>query len=260
MLGNLRKLFQRTVDTNALIRLETSLTGWFNKETGELITDFPIKPTDIVLDVGCGDGHCTHFCVQQGAEVIFTDISSERITKLVSDLKVYPNRKIHPIVSDTNPLPLPDDVADKVIARDILEHVDDPAQLMQEIVRIGKQGALFLITAPAAQSENIQKEIAPPSYFEKPNHIRILQVEETRNIIEQSGLMIEKSFNCGFFWTIWWLLFWACKRDLLEPWHPILVNWGRTWNSLLKTEDGPRIKKALDNAFPKSNGFIARKP
>ncbi|CRO36601.1 hypothetical protein PAERUG_P12_London_17_VIM_2_11_09_04363 [Pseudomonas aeruginosa] len=32
------------------------LSGWFNQETDELFSGFPISAEDTVLDVGCGDG------------------------------------------------------------------------------------------------------------------------------------------------------------------------------------------------------------
>jgi hypothetical protein len=40
----------------------------------------------------------------------------------------------------------------------------------------------------------------------------------------------------------------------------LLESWARTWDMVLKMRDGPRIKKALDEALPKSQAIIARKP
>src|SRR5690606_7194508 len=75
-----------------------------------------------------------------------------------------------------------------------------------------------------------------------------------------SGLVVEKQTTYGFFWSMFWAFFWSCDQDLSKPWHPLLQHWGRTWETLLSMRDGPRIKQALDQAMPKSQLIIARKP
>jgi len=75
-----------------------------------------------------------------------------------------------------------------------------------------------------------------------------------------AGLIIERKDHYGFYWSMWWFFFWTCKQDLSPPWHPLLESWTNTWAMLLDTPDGPRIKKALDRAMPKSQLIIARKP
>ncbi len=55
-------------------------------------------------------------------------------------------------------------------------------------------------------------------------------------------------------------MFWACDQDLGEPWHPVLSKWADAWNSLLDLEQGPKVKRALDKALPKSVAIIAQKP
>ena len=44
------------------------------------------------------------------------------------------------------------------------------------------------------------------------------------------------------------------------PWHSLLESWARTWIVVPKMRDGPRIKKAFDEALPKGQAIIARKP
>lgn len=236
------------------------LSGWFLHETQELLEGFAIHADDTVLDVGCGDGPFVSFCAQQGAEVIFADIDAVKVAAVAEMLKGSPARAVTPLVSDANPLPLPDARASKVIAMEVLEHVDDPAQFMRELVRVGKPGAQYLITVPDPVGEGIQKHLAPDEYFQKPNHIRVFQREEFEKLVTDAGLIIEHRVHYGFYWSIWWFFFWACKQDLSPPWHPLLENWSKTWATLLAMPDGPRIKKVLDDSMPKSQALIARKP
>ena len=239
---------------------ETLLSGWFKHETGELFTGFAIKAEDSVLDIGCGDGPFAHFCASQGAEIFFADIDESKVAAVAAQLASSAARAVHPLVTDANPIPLEDARVNKIIAMEVLEHVEDPAQFMRELVRVAKPGAQFLITVPDPVGEYVQKKIAPPQYFEHPNHIRIIEREDFTKLISDAGLIIEEQTSYGFYWSIWWFFFWACKQDLSPPWHPFLEQWTTTWNTLLNLPDGPRIKKALDETMPKSQAIIARKP
>lgn len=239
---------------------DASMSGWFNTTTGELLQGFPIQPEDTVLDVGCGEGSITHFCAKMKAEIIFADINPERVSAVEQLLKDSPARALHPLVTDGNPLPLPDAHVDKLIAMEVLEHVDLPASFMKELVRVGKPGALYLITVPDAASEVLQQQLAPPALFEKPNHINVFSRNEFERLIEDAGLVIERRSYYGFYWAIWWAFFWVCKKDLSSPDHPLLDNWARTWGTLIETPGGEQVKQVLDSALPKSQAIIARKP
>lgn len=240
--------------------VDASLSGWFREETGELFEGFPVSADDHVLDVGCGDGVFIGYCAKLGAEVSFADIDAEKIAAVSSRLQQSNARGVHGLVSNADPLPLPDAYADKVIAMEVMEHVDSPSEFLRELVRVGKPGALYLLSVPDAVSEQVQKHLAPPGHFEKPNHINVFSRTEFEKLIVDAGLIIEKRAYYGFYWSIFWAFFWTCDQDLSPPWHPLLESWARTWDMLLKMRDGPRIKRALDEAMPKSQAIIARKP
>lgn len=258
-LAQLKQSIEELLKSERPLMLENQLSGWFNDETGELYEGFKILAEDTVVDVGCGDAPFVSFCANQGAEIIFADIDAEKIASMHGKLASTAARALRPLVTDANPLPLVDGVASKVVAMEVLEHVDDPAQFIAELVRVGKSGAQYLLTVPGYAQEKVQEELAPESYFQKPNHIRIFKPGELEQLASDAGLVVEKSAGYGFYWSMWWFLFWACEQDLSEPWHPILENWTRTWLMLLKTDQGPRVKSALDATIPKSHAVIARK-
>ncbi|RMH82264.1 SAM-dependent methyltransferase [Pseudomonas sp. AOB-7] len=246
------------LDDFALV--DACLSGWFNTDTGELLQGFPIRPEDRVLDVGCGEGPFTHFCAKMKAEVIFADIDPERVCAVEKLLQGSPARALHPLVTDGNPLPLPDAHLDKIIAMEVLEHVDVPADFMRELVRVGKPGALYLLTVPDAASEGVQQQLAPAAHFMKPNHINIFSRDDFERLVLDAGLVIERRTYYGFYWAVWWAFFWVCKKDLAAPDHPLLNNWARTWAALLQEPGGAQVKQALDGVMPKSQAIIARKP
>jgi len=240
--------------------LDVSTSGWFNHATRELMPGFVIDEGDAVLDVGCGDAPFTGFCASMGAELFFCDIKESNVRETKNNLKRVAGGTREGFVTDGKPLPIVDASMDKIIMMEVLEHVDCPRDYVAELKRIARPGARLLITVPDTAHEMIQRELAPDSYFQKPNHIRIFDREEFQNLILEAGLEIERKDFYGFYWSLWWFMFWACKHDIVDPWHPVLLKWTDTWNTLLSTDDGPKIKRVLDNHLPKSQVIIARKP
>lgn len=239
---------------------DACMSGWFRQETNELLEGFPILAADTVLDVGCGNGGFVRFCAQCGPDVIFTDIDEAKVAAVGALLAGTSARSLRPVVSDSNPLPIEDATASKIICMEVLEHVDDPNQVMRELVRVGQPGALYLLTVPDPASETVLKKVAPSIFFEKPNHVRVFGREAFEQLVLDAGLVIERRTFYGFYWSIWWMMFCACEQDFSPPWHPLLQNWTRTWETLLAMEKGAEIKKALDEFMPKSQAIIARKP
>lgn len=248
------------------------ISGWFNSESGELVPGFAVGSEDTVVDVGCGSGGASLFCAKQGATVYFSDVEQEKVDEASRRIADTQNQRCFGLVSDTNPLPLEEGVATRVVAMEMLEHVEDPEQIMAELVRIGRPGALYLLSVPDAKGEHLQKDLAAPEHYQSPNHVRIFSREDFAQLVEQSGLIIEQRQYVGFYWVIWMYLFWAYQRyseqpfdgatlDKLRPPYPTaLVDWAQLWMKLLDTPEGEGIKHLLDESLAKSQIIIARKP
>jgi ubiquinone/menaquinone biosynthesis C-methylase UbiE len=238
---------------------DIGLDGWHHPKTGELIPGFPVSAEDTVLDVGCGDADHSRYCLERGAKVTFTDINPQVVEAVQQRFDALHAGKATGIVSDSYPLPIESESMSRIIVTEVLEHVDDVQEFMKELYRVGKPGALYFITVPDAVSEKLQQGIAPPSYFEKPNHIRIISDVEFASIVTEAGLTIESQQPYGAYWTLWWMFFWNSGVDLSNPDHPLLKAWAATWNELLKTSNPYKTIKALDKQLPKSQVVLARK-
>ncbi len=255
-------MWERSAETDhTLVGLRDVLdSGGLNYQTGELRPGFLIRADDVVVDVGCGEGNESLFCARQGAHVIYADADPDQIAIASRNLEGAGARILTPIISDTNPLPLPDGVASKVIAAEVIEHVDDPAQFISELVRVGRPGAQYFFAVPDAASEELQRGLSPDSHFQKPNHIRVIGRDEFARMVTDAGLVIEDRGFYGFYWTVWWMFFWICRVDLSAPHHPLLESWARTWSALLDTPNSGDVRRALDALLPKSQYIVARKP
>ena len=248
------------LDSSELGLHDIMINGWYNETAGELAPGFAISADDSVIDVGCGDGGVVAFCARQGAHIVLADIDSEKVMAAAARIARMGARQVDTHITDADPLPVSDGSMTRVICTEVLEHVDDPARLMLELVRVGTPGALYLISVPGGEHEELQRELAPDVYFQKPNHIRAFSAESFAELVEASGLVIERRMSTSFFWAMWWLFFWQANLPLGEGSHPTLDDWTRTWQGVLRGRDGLRIQRKLDEFMPKVRAIVARKP
>jgi SAM-dependent methyltransferase len=81
----------------------------------------------IILDLGCGKN--------KWPGSIGADISPDSLADLVCDLNRYP-------------LPFKSDSFDKVVSRQVFEHLDNVEKLMRDIHRISKRGSRVSVSVP----------------------------------------------------------------------------------------------------------------
>src|SRR5262249_20301595 len=89
----------------------------------DAIEGFAIRPDDTVVDVGCGAGVGCRYAGSQGAEVIGLDTEPSLIEAAGAAMRGTPARAWRGIVTDCDPIPLPDGTASVVICTEVLEHV-----------------------------------------------------------------------------------------------------------------------------------------
>src|SRR5581483_4406060 len=131
-----------------------------------LLGGFAIGPADTVVDVGCVACCASVFASDCGAEVYAVDIDPRALAAV--DKRRQGCKRLRPfptLLSDANPVPLPDAMATRVVAQEVLEHVDDPRQFLAESVSIGKPGALYFLPVPDLIAEKVQKTVAPEAYW-----------------------------------------------------------------------------------------------
>lgn len=239
---------------------DATRAGWFNRAKQELFTGFPVYGTDTVLDVGCGLGGNLRFCAELASRVIGVDIDPERVRATQKMLLDAGFQNFEIIEGDGDPLPLPSESIDKIICTEVIEHVDDPMVTLRELLRVGKPGALYLLSVPGQHSENLIKSVAPADWFEKPNHIRILSADDFKRLVEDAGLIVERHEFVGFYWVIWHALLCLCQEDHHQGTHPALDHWSQAWDTLLADPITKERIAALDQVLHKSQVIIARKP
>jgi len=90
---------------------------------------FDLRPAagGAVLDIGCGSA--------KAPGSVGLDISPDTAADIVHDLDVFP-------------YPIPDDSFDDILLQDVLEHVQQPIRLFEELHRVGRPGARIQLRTP----------------------------------------------------------------------------------------------------------------
>jgi SAM-dependent methyltransferase len=98
-------------------------------------------PGSIILDVGCGTGQVVHALAKAGFQAHGIDVSETNI----AHARGHPGQ-FH--LYDGRALPFPGHAVDAVGAFNVLEHVEDPVTLLDEMKRILRPGGRIVISSP----------------------------------------------------------------------------------------------------------------
>jgi ubiquinone/menaquinone biosynthesis C-methylase UbiE len=102
-----------------------------------------IQPGNKVLDVACGSGTWLRICSEAGTEVSGVDLSDKAIDICKNTL---PQGAF--FAQPAEELPFEDGVFDVVTCLGSLEHFVEPERSLREMIRVAKQGAVFVILVP----------------------------------------------------------------------------------------------------------------
>lgn len=142
----------------------------------EAISKF-LRPDQVVLDIGCGDGAYLGFVASRihtgvgiDAEAVAIDLAREKfkehgitnctvLNKTIGEARAYfrdnPNR------------------FDLIWSADVIEHLPRPSELLELALEVGKPGAICLIGTPLYISDDLVS----------PHHVKEYTQEEIRAII-----------------------------------------------------------------------------
>jgi SAM-dependent methyltransferase len=150
------------------------------------------KPGNLkILDAGCGTGINLSYLAEFG-QVTGVDDSEEAIRFC----RRRGNASV--VAADLRALPLADAQFDLITALDVLEHIDDDAVAIKNLVRVTKRGGHLLITVPAFPG--LWSEHDEINY-----HKRRYRKDELRRLVEDAGCAIEKlTFMNSFLFPVAW--------------------------------------------------------
>ena len=95
---------------------------------------------ELVLDLGAGPGSISDYVAAAGFDLIAFDIDKVVLCQVAAR---------HPaVLGNAQCLPFRDSYFNKVICINVIEHIADPQQVLQEVQRILRQGGRLFLSVP----------------------------------------------------------------------------------------------------------------
>ncbi len=154
--------------------LQTNLE--FLKQAGVL------KPSDRILEIGCGIGSVVFTLSEQGYDIMGTDISSEAINY---GLKKYGN--IHLEVQPAESLPYEDKSFDIVLSFDLFEHIAATDVHLNEVRRLLRPGGHYLFQTPNKYSNVVYETLRTKSLKWRQYHPSLHSPGQLRRRLAKHG-------------------------------------------------------------------------
>lgn len=144
---------------------------------------------DAVLDIACGLGEWLHVCATDGAKVYGVDLS-ERAIEYCS--KHMPDGEFHAVPAEN--LPFADGQFNFISCLGSLEHFVEPVVSLNEMMRVAKADAKFLILVPNAGFLTRKLKLFGGTNQKEAKEVA-QTLEEWDNLFEQAGLRVTRKWK-----------------------------------------------------------------
>jgi SAM-dependent methyltransferase len=225
-----------------------------------------VRPGHRLLDAGCGAGRHSVEAVRRGADVVAVDLGATDLASAQRGVADYGHADVptpggfSAVRADARRLPFAGASFDRVIAAEVLEHIDDDGAALAELARVLRPGGLIAVTVPRWLPERVCWALSR-DYHEVPGgHIRIYRGDGLHDALRGAGLQPTAQHHAHALHTpYWWLrCVYGPQRDDPLPvrlYHRMLV-----WDMFEKPALTRRLERALDPVLGKSLVVYARKP
>jgi ubiquinone/menaquinone biosynthesis C-methylase UbiE len=168
-----------------------------------------IQKDQQVLDVACGAGNWLLACSKLGASTSGVDLSEKAISICNS---ILPQGEFYSTPAES--LPFEDNKFDVVSCLGSLEHFVDPGKALNDMVRVAKDDATFILLVPNADFLTRRIGLFSGTYqVDAKEHVRTL--EEWNSLFNDAGLAVTKR------WKDLHVLSWSWISS--GPWYSIPI-------------------------------------
>jgi SAM-dependent methyltransferase len=228
---------------------------------------FPVGPGDRVLDLGCGGGRHAYEVYRRGADVVACDADLGEL-RTVADMAAAMHEAgeapatahARPVAGDGTVMPFGNEVFDRVIAAEVLEHIGDDQRALNEIARVLRPGGLLAVTVPAWLPERICWRLSDDYHDTPGGHVRIYTRAELEAKLRAAGFEVGGHHRAhGLHSPYWWL---KCAVGVHNDAHPLARVYHRllVWDIMKHPPLTQAAERALNPVIGKSIVVYARKP
>lgn len=230
-----------------------------------------LRAGERMLDLGCGFGRHAYEALRRGTHVVACDLGLDELREVRAigavmhgDGEVPEGVVLETANGDATRLPFADDSFDRVIASEVLEHIDDDEGALAELARVLRPGGTLAVTIPAHLPERVCWALSAD--YHAPNqpggHVRIYGAGELQRKMVAAGLDPEDDHRVHALHSPYWWL-----RCAVGPNRPVednrLVRWYHrflTWDIVRAPRTTRVIERLLAPVLGKSLVIYARRP
>ena len=236
-----------------------------------------LRSGDLVLDLGCGFGRHAYEALRRGASVVACDLGVDELRQVRAIAGVMHDAghvgptdagvgtvMLETANGDARRLPFADGAFDRVIASEVMEHIDDDDTAMAELTRVLRPGGTIAVTVPSLFPEKVCWSLSEDYHAPKAagGHVRIYHLQQIVAMLRAAGMVPTGHHRVHALHSPYWWL-----RCLVGPNQPIADSRLVTlYHRLLSwdIEKAPRLtrwtERALNPVLGKSLVVYATKP
>ncbi|MHA2030382.1 MAG: class I SAM-dependent methyltransferase [Candidatus Kariarchaeaceae archaeon] len=206
------------LDDNGRLILKPEQRLWLDTHRKKIANLLVIQSTDCFIDIGCGEGYFT-IPLANNAEKSFGFDLTKNAIRVICNQRDYDPTKLNLAIAQGDSIPLPDEIADKLLINHVLEHAIDDDAIIREIYRVLKSSGIALIGIPLAISPQVRllmylrrlvnpqarylqlERVKPgqlvPELIGKQSHIRFYSIESLIRLVKSNGFQVVKTEGVG---------------------------------------------------------------
>ncbi len=152
----------------------------------------------MVLDLGCGFGRHAFEVLRRGAKVVACDMALHELHEVRATFaamaevgEIEETSAAFTSAGDATRLPFQDNTFDRIIASEVLEHIHNDEDALQELFRVLKPNGILAITVPSYFPEKICWVLSDEYHapIEVGGHVRIYKKRGLESKISAAGLV-----------------------------------------------------------------------
>jgi SAM-dependent methyltransferase len=228
-----------------------------------------LSPGDVLLDLGCGFGRHAYEAARRGARVIAFDYAEAELKEVRNTFGAMATARevgaaslAGAVQGDGTLLPFADGAFDRIIASEVLEHIDDDRAALDELARVLRPGGTIAVTVPAWLPERVCWRLSDEYHapFVEGGHVRIYRAADVRGRLRAAGLEPTSSHRAHALHSPYWWV--RCAVGPADDTHRAVAAYRKVleWDIVNAPRTTRWTERALNPVLGKSLVVYARKP
>jgi SAM-dependent methyltransferase len=228
-----------------------------------------LAPGDLLLDLGCGFGRHAYGAARRGARVVAFDYAEAELKEVRNTFGAMADARevgaaslAGAVQGDGTLLPFSDGAFDRIIASEVLEHIENDQAALDELARVLRPGGTIAVTVPAWLPEQVCWRLSDEYHapFVEGGHVRIYRAADVRGRLRVAGLEPWSSHRAHALHSPYWWL--RCAVGPTDDSHRAVAAYRKVleWDIVRGPRTTRWTERALNPVLGKSLVVYARKP